>query len=87
MRILTALVVSLLFLNASAQKKLATVSGIVVDENENPIAKASVIILGNQKGIATNDSGFFKIKVPAEKGCALVFSHIGYNNFQKIFEF
>ena len=85
MRILTALVVSLLFLNASAQKKLATVSGKVVDENENPIPKTSVIILGNQNGISTNDSGLFTIKVPAEKGCALVFSHIAYNEFQKTF--
>ena len=85
MRILTALVVSLLFLNASAQKKLATVSGIVVDENENPISKVSVIILGNQNGVQTNDNGYFKIKIPAEKGCALVFSHIGYIDFQKTF--
>jgi len=85
MRILTALVVSLLFLNASAQKKLGTVSGTVVDENDNPITRTSVIILGNQTGVFTNDTGYFIIKVPADKGCALVFSHIGYKDLHKTF--
>jgi hypothetical protein len=78
MRSLTALLLSLLFLQATAQKKSAFVSGRVVDENERPMANVSVIVLGKMSGVATNDSGYFRIKVPAEKELALVFSYTGY---------
>lgn len=55
----------------------AYVSGKVIDENENPVTNASVLILGKTKGITTNDSGYFRLKVPADKAFALVFSHTG----------
>ena len=51
-----------------SQKKSAFVSGKVVDENENPLPNVSIIILGKTAGITTNDSGYFRIKVQAEKG-------------------
>ncbi|UAY52904.1 TonB-dependent receptor [Ferruginibacter albus] len=86
MRILTTLVLSFFVLIGAAQKKFATVSGKIVDENENPLAKVSVVILGNLKhGEITNDSGYFKIKVPSNEAFALVFSCAGYNTFQKNF--
>jgi hypothetical protein len=68
-----------------AQKKSATVSGKVIDENENPLSQVSVIILGQQKGITTSDSGRFEIKVPADKAFALVFSYSGYKTVQQNF--
>ncbi|MEO7766123.1 MAG: TonB-dependent receptor, partial [Ferruginibacter sp.] len=85
MRILSALVLSLLFMHSSAQKKTATVSGKIIDENENPIAKVSVTILGKTVGMVTNDSGYFRIKVPGDKSFALIFSHTGYTETQKNF--
>lgn len=85
MRVLTSLVLALFFLTASAQKKIAFVSGQVIDENENPLAKVSVVVLGKTTGIVTNDSGFFRIKVTAAKSIALVFSNIGYAETQKNF--
>ncbi|MBI3138926.1 MAG: TonB-dependent receptor [Sphingobacteriales bacterium] len=68
-----------------SQKKFATVSGKVVDENENPLSKVSVIILGQARGITTNDSGYFRIKVEADKAFALVFSYTGRKAEQKNF--
>lgn len=68
-----------------AQKKIATVSGKVVDENENPIVGVSVVVLGQSKGIVTNDSGYFSIKVAADKAFALVFTHTGRNPEQRNF--
>lgn len=85
MRILSVLVLSLFFVHSSAQKKTAFVSGKVIDENENPIAKVSVVILGKTTGLITSDSGTFRIKVAAEKSFALVFSHTGYAETQKNF--
>jgi hypothetical protein len=68
-----------------AQKKSASVSGKVVDENENPLSHVSVTILGQQKGITTSDSGRFEIKVVADKAVALVFSYSGYKTLQQNF--
>ena len=68
-----------------AQKKPATVSGKVLDEDEHPLSHVSVTILGQQKGITTSDSGTFIIKVPAEKAIALVFSYSGYKTAQQNF--
>jgi hypothetical protein len=68
-----------------AQKKPATVSGKVLDEDEHPLSHVSITILGQQKGITTSDSGTFTIKVPAEKAFALVFSYSGYKTAQQNF--
>ena len=54
-------------------------------ENENPLAGVSVVILGQQTGIITSDSGSFRLKVPADKAFALLFSHSGYKTSQQNF--
>ncbi len=56
-----------------------------MDENEKPLTGVSVLILGKTSGMVTNDSGYFRIRVTAEKALALVFSHAGYNEVQKNF--
>src|SRR5437773_897226 len=63
----------------------AFVSGKVLDENENPLAKVSVVILGKQSGIATNDSGTFRLKVPADRAFAIQFTYSGYKIEQRNF--
>jgi TonB dependent receptor/CarboxypepD_reg-like domain/TonB-dependent Receptor Plug Domain len=83
---LTAFIFLFFFvLSSAAQKKSAYVSGRIIDENENPLAGASVVILGNQNGIISSDSGTYRIKVPAEKAFALIFSHAGFKEVQKNF--
>ncbi len=68
-----------------AQKKAAWVSGRVVGENEQPLDNVSVVILGRLKGVITSDSGTFRLKVPADKAFALVFSFTGYKTEQRNF--
>jgi hypothetical protein len=85
MRVFTVLVLSLFFFTASAQKKIAFISGQVTDENEKPLANVSVTVLGKKAGIITNDSGFFRIKVTSTKPLALIFSYTGYAEMQKNF--
>jgi hypothetical protein len=68
-----------------AQKRSALVYGKVLDESETPLSHVSVTILGQQKGIATSDSGTFMIKVPANKAFALIFSYSGYQTAQQNF--
>jgi hypothetical protein len=71
--------------SASAQKKPATIKGQVLDENDVPLSGVSIIVLGQQKGITSNDSGYFNIKVPADKAFALVFSYSGFRTSQQNF--
>lgn len=75
----------LLSLVSFSQKKMAFVSGKVVDENETPLANVSIVMLGRQTGITTNDTGYFRLKVPAEKAFALVFTHAGHQAEQRNF--
>jgi hypothetical protein len=81
------LIITFLFLHAFsfAQKKFAFVSGQVLDETDHPLQNVSVTILGQQKGIATSDSGTFRLKAPADKAFALVFSYTGYRSQQQNF--
>ncbi|RYY43811.1 MAG: TonB-dependent receptor, partial [Chitinophagaceae bacterium] len=85
MRIFAVLLFSLHCLFATAQNKTATVSGVVVDENETPLPGISIVVLGKNTGILSNDSGRFEITVAAEKSLALVFTHSGFSPVQKNF--
>jgi hypothetical protein len=73
------------FQSSLAQKKWAVISGKVLNENEEPLASVSVIVLGKQTGTTTSDSGTFRISVPSDKAFALIFSIIGYKPEQRNF--
>lgn len=79
------LVLLLTVLSVHAQKKYAYVSGKVVDDNEHPLAKVSIEVIGKQSGIITSDSGSFRIRVQADKPVALIFSYLGYKSEQRNF--
>lgn len=79
------LIFVLAYLSSIAQKRIAYVSGKVLDENEHPIGKVSVTILGRTSSIISNDSGGFRIRVSPEKAFALVFSYTGYKTEQRNF--
>jgi hypothetical protein len=85
MRLTIVIFLLLSTLASFCQKKTATVSGKIIDENEDPVAAVTISILGKQNGIQSSDSGRFKIQVPAEKAFALVFSHAGFQEVQKSF--
>jgi Outer membrane receptor proteins, mostly Fe transport len=85
MRIPASILLLLLSLVSIAQKKPAYVSGKILDENENPLSKVTINILGKQASVLSTDSGTFKLKVPADKAFALEFSYTGYRTEQKNF--
>ena len=74
------LIFSVLFLVVSttifAQK--ARVKGVILDENNKPVAGVS-IAFGTASSIS-NENGFYLLIVPANKEESLVFSHTGYKN-------
>lgn len=85
MRLFVVFFLMLFSLVSSAQNKTATISGRIIDENENPLGNTSIVILGRNTGIISSDSGTFLLKVTAQKPIALIFSHTGYISQQKNF--
>lgn len=83
--ILFVFVIAFLPLAAVAQKKTAFIAGKVVDENEQPLSNVNVTILGRRTGVATSDSGTFRLQVPADKAFAIVFTFTGYKTEQRNF--
>ena len=67
MRFTLGLLLTILTISATAQTKFATITGTVVDENDTPLKNVSVIILGKNSGILTNENGTFSLKVSAQK--------------------
>ena len=55
---------------------LITVTGTVMDEENKPIAGASVMVKGTGQGTSTNENGTFTIDV--NKGAVLIFSSVSY---------
>jgi CarboxypepD_reg-like domain/TonB-dependent Receptor Plug Domain len=73
------------FIHLLAQKSGAIISGKILDENENPLPGVSIVLLGRESGLASSDSGTFRMHVPADKAFALVFSYTGYKSLQQNF--
>ncbi|MDR1974397.1 MAG: TonB-dependent receptor [Bacteroidales bacterium] len=65
---------------ATAQQQMATVEGVIYDENYNPLPIVSIGTIGTVKsyGTQTNDNGYFKFSMPAERPLVVRVSHIGY---------
>lgn len=61
----------------NAQERL--LSGKVVNQNNEPLGGASVIVKGLNKGVATDEEGNFKLRL-AEGGYILQISYIGYQS-------
>ncbi|RXJ45809.1 TonB-dependent receptor [Gelidibacter gilvus] len=60
------------------------VSGVVIDENNEPLSGVTIIVKGTLSGTITDFDGKYEIK--ADIGQKLVFSYVGYNNLEKSVE-
>lgn len=77
---LLGLLVSVLLLPASVYAQTQrTVTGTVIDETGEPLIGASVKVVGEALGAATDFDGHYTLKVPAGAR-QLEFSYVGYEN-------
>lgn len=53
------------------------VAGVVTDLGGNPLPGATLLIKGTSTGMATNVDGYYKIAVPKDGECTLMFSFMG----------
>nr|WP_320021174.1 TonB-dependent receptor [uncultured Draconibacterium sp.] len=73
----TLVVVLGIFINLSLfAQDTKTITGTVVDEQDNPVIGATVIVKGTQIGVPTDIDGNFELQVPTDKEILLI-SFIG----------
>lgn len=77
---LLGLVLSILLLPVSVYaQNLRTVAGTVFDETGEPLIGASVVVVGQSIGAATDIDGRYSLRIPAT-ATQLTFSYVGYQN-------
>jgi hypothetical protein len=62
----------------------AKVTGIVLDENKNPVEAVNVSYQG--KSTVTDNNGFYVIEIPANKKVILVYTHVALKSITATFE-
>lgn len=72
------LLIFFLCLYTNIRAQTATLTGIVFDENNNPISQVN--ITSTIGGTTTDDTGFYILPIIAEKENRITFSHLGHRN-------
>lgn len=71
--------------NSFGQKNGSVVYGQILDTSQHPLPNIFICIKKEQKGVYSNDSGFFSINVPSEIPVSLTFSGVNFIPLEKIF--
>lgn len=69
----------------SAVAQEITVSGVVKDENDKPVAGVNIVVKGGNYGAVTSAEGKYSIDV-SKGDVTLLFMLIGYKKFQQKFQ-
>lgn len=73
-------------MNQKAGENDKVIKGIVVDEDNIPLAGATVLCIGNNKGVVTGEDGSFQLKVNENK-ITIKVSFLGFETVEKGFTF
>lgn len=77
------ILISLLLVQDILGQKQITLTGKILNENNEPLAGASIIIEETGYGTITNYDGSFLLKVPEDTLINLIISHVGYEIIKK----
>ena len=61
----------------------ATIKGVVLDDQQQPIYNVS--IKADNTGTTTNENGFYELKIPANTNITLVFTHLSHKRIEATF--
>lgn len=75
-RFVAMILLCLAFPVAAQAQTLVNVSGVVTDENNEPLIGATVMVKGSTTGTSTDMDGKYSIKAP--DNATLLFSYVGY---------
>lgn len=86
-KIYSSLLIIVCFLLTS-QLKAQDIQGNIIDKSENlPLGGASIKIVGTNKGVVSNEKGFFKFSNIAPGAIHLIISHTGYEILDTSFQY
>ena len=72
----------ILLLFSGSISRAQKISGLITDDQNNPLAFSSVLIKGTPKGISANENGFFTLNI--EPGTyTLICQRVGYQSVEK----
>lgn len=77
------LLLSLLF-SVLSFSQTATVRGVILDENNNPINDVNIIAITGE-GTASNENGFYELRIPFGVEVTIAYSHIGHKRVEAKF--
>ncbi|RNC87338.1 MAG: TonB-dependent receptor [Winogradskyella sp.] len=74
----------LLLITLTVLGQTATIRGVILDENENPIEGVN-ITANTGEGATTNRNGFYEIKIPANTEITIIFTHVSHKRVEQKF--
>ncbi|WP_033960561.1 TonB-dependent receptor [Psychroserpens jangbogonensis] len=83
MKINSLLLLLLLSLPLIGISQNATVRGVILDDQQQPIYNVSINV-GNT-GTTTNENGFYELKIPANTDVTIVFTHLSHKRVEATF--
>ena len=75
--------ITFLLVSVLSYAQTATIRGVILDSNNNPIENVSISV--DDLGAISNKNGFYILKIPANKEVIIVFSHLGFQNITTLF--
>ena len=67
----------------TSYSQTATIRGIILDENNTPVA--NVNIKADNKGTESNSNGFYILEIPANKAVSIEFTHLSHKKVVSVF--
>ncbi|WP_431136611.1 TonB-dependent receptor [Psychroserpens mesophilus] len=83
MKINSLLLLLLLSLPFFGVSQNATVRGVILDDQQQPIYNVS--IKAENTGTTTNENGFYELKIPANTDITIVFTHLSHKRVEATF--
>ncbi len=78
MKFCAAILLYFLLCQITCSAQTATITGVVLDENKNPLP--DVNITSDNKGTSTDGNGFYLLRILADRETAILFSHLGHED-------
>ncbi|WP_281542848.1 TonB-dependent receptor [Maribacter aestuarii] len=78
MKFCATIILYLLLCHITCSAQTATITGVVLDENRNPLP--SVNVTSENTGTSTDDNGFYLLQIFADKETSIIFSHLGHED-------
>lgn len=83
-RIIDFIAICILFIGLGSYAQTARIKGVLLDESNKPIAKASV--KANAASAISNENGFFQITVPANQKITIEITHVSFKKAVTVIE-